>query len=105
MIDKLDTSAHIASCSRREDGTMNVRRSARDFPIDTFAGGSQLLLVVANLRDGRQKIDFHAFACIPGPRVFQIDAIVPASPQRWPLYPGEYASPCARTLAPASISL
>jgi hypothetical protein len=89
MTDKLDTAAGLATCSRREDGEMKVRTSARDFPLDTFAGGSQLLLVIATLRDGRRKIDFHAFACVPGPRVFQIDPNVPATPQRWPLYPGD----------------
>jgi hypothetical protein len=30
MIDKLDAAGHIASCSRREGGAMNVRTSARD---------------------------------------------------------------------------
>ena len=66
MVDKLDTESRTATCSRREDGDMKVRTSEFDFPADTFGGGSQLLMVMANLREGSHKIDFHAFVCVPG---------------------------------------
>jgi hypothetical protein len=88
MFDKLDTESHIASCSRREGDAMKVRTSRFDFPADTFGGGSQLLMVMENLRAGSRKIDFHAFACVPGPRVFQVSVAVPERAERWPLYPG-----------------
>jgi hypothetical protein len=88
MVDKLDTESRIATCSRREHGGMKVRTSEFDFPADTFDSGSQLLIVMANLRRGSHRIDFHPFACVPGPRVFQVDVSVPERAERWPFYPG-----------------
>jgi hypothetical protein len=89
MLDKLDLQSHSASCARRENGAMKVRASTSDFPADTFGGGSQLMMVTANLRAGSRKIALHAFACVPGPRVFQVDAVVPDREERWSLYPGD----------------
>ena len=89
MVDKVDTEAGIATCSRRGDGIMKVRTSEFDFPADTFGGGSQLLFVMAKLREGPRKIDFHGFACIPGPRVFHVAASVSERAERWPFYPGD----------------
>ncbi len=89
MVDELDIASRTATCSRREDGEMKVRTSGFAFPADTFGGGSQLLILMAKLREGSHKIDFHAFACVPGPRVFQVDAAVPERPERWPYYPGD----------------
>ena len=89
MVDKLDTESRIATCSRRADGIMKVRTSEFDFPADTFGGGSQLLFVMAKLREGPRKIDFHGFACIPGPRVFHVAASVPERAERWPFYRGD----------------
>jgi hypothetical protein len=60
-----------------------------DFPADTFVGASQVLIVTAKLRKGRRKIDFHAFACVPGPRLFHIDATVPDRVEYWPYYQGD----------------
>jgi hypothetical protein len=89
MFDKLDAEARIASCSRRVDGAMKARTAEFDFPADTFGGGSQLLMVMANLRAGRHKIEFHAFACVPGPRIFHVAVTVPDRAERWPFYPGD----------------
>jgi len=89
MVDKLDTESRIATCSRRGDGVMKVRTSEFDFPADTFGGGSQLLFLMAKLRGGPRKIDFHGFACIPGPRVFHVATLVPGRTERWPFYPGD----------------
>jgi hypothetical protein len=89
MIDKLDSQARIASCARREDGAMNERTSSFEVPADTFAGGSQLLILAMNLRAGGEKIVFHAFTCIPGPRIFPIQASVPKVFERWPYYSGD----------------
>ena len=89
MVDKLDTESRLATCSRRADGVMKVRTSEFDFPADTFGGGSQLLFVMAKLREGSRKIDFHGFACIPGPRVFHVAASVPERAERWPFYRGD----------------
>jgi hypothetical protein len=89
MLDKLDRASHSGACSRREHGAMQTRTAAFDLPTDTFGGGSQLLIVMASLRQGSHKIDFHAFACVPGPWVFEVNAMVPARAARWPLYPGD----------------
>jgi len=88
MLDTLNAESRIASCARREDGAMKVRKSQIDLPADTFSGGSQLLTVIENLQKGRDRIEFHAFACVPGPRVFKVNAPVPRQTERWPLYPG-----------------
>jgi hypothetical protein len=88
MLDTLNAESRIASCARREDGDMKVRKSRIDLPADTFSGGSQLLTVIENLQKGRDQIEFHAFACVPGPRVFKVDAPVPKQTEHWPLYPG-----------------
>ena len=89
MVDKLDTESRTATCLRRENGAMKVRTSELDIPADTFGGGSQLLIVMAKLRERSRKIDFHAFACVPGPRVFHVDALVPRRVEHWPFYPGD----------------
>jgi hypothetical protein len=89
MIDTVDTVVHLATCARRENGVMSVTSSRREFPADTFAGGSQLLMLMAALRGGRRKIDYHAFACVSGPRVFPVAASVPERTERWSLYPGD----------------
>jgi hypothetical protein len=68
---------------------MKERTSSFEFPPDTFAGGSQLLILAMNLRTGSQKIVFHTFTCIPGPRIFQIEASVPKLAERWPYYSGD----------------
>jgi hypothetical protein len=68
---------------------MKVRTSKVEFPADTFGSGSQLQFVTAKLREGHHKIRFHAFACVPGPRVFHVAASVPERAELWPFYPGD----------------
>ena len=89
MLDTLDAESRIATCARREDGAMKVRKSQIELPPDTFSGGSQLLIVIANLQKGGHQVQFHAFACVPGPRVFEVDAPVPQQVEHWPFYPGD----------------
>jgi hypothetical protein len=89
MEDTVDTKLRIATCARDESGSMKARTVGFDFPSDTFVGASQVLMVMAKLREGRRKIDFHAFACVPGPRLFYIHAGVADHVERWPYYRGD----------------
>jgi hypothetical protein len=89
MVDKFDAISRIATCSRREDGKMRLRSSQLDFSADMFCGATQLLIVTTNLRAGSRNINFHALACIPGPRVFHVVASVPEHTERWSNYPGD----------------
>jgi len=88
MGDRVDTKSHVATCTRDEGGSMKIRTAEFDFPTDTFVGASQVLMLTTKLRDGNRKLDFHAFACVPGPRLFYIHATVAERVQRWPYYHG-----------------
>lgn len=88
MVDTLDTKSGLASCTRYTDGGKKVRKSQLDVPADSFAGASELMIVVANLRHGVHEITFHAFACVPWPELFTVEASLPNRSEHWPLYPG-----------------
>jgi hypothetical protein len=47
------------------------------------------MMVVGSLRQGIREIRFHAFACVPGPAIFSIEASLPDRSEHWPHYPGE----------------
>ena len=89
MRDSVDTKSRVATCARDEGGSIKIRTAEFDFPTDTFVGASQMLIVTAKLREGNRKIDFHAFACVPGPRLFYIHATVPERVEHWPYYHGD----------------
>ncbi len=89
MVDTLDARSGVASCTSYSSCGMKVRRSQLDVPADSFAGASGLMMVVGSLRQGIREIRFHAFACVPGPAIFSIEASLPDRSERWPHYPGE----------------
>ncbi|MGA7873011.1 MAG: hypothetical protein WCA22_19140 [Candidatus Binatus sp.] len=88
MVDTLDTGSGVGSCTSYASGKIKVRKSQLDVPADSFAGASELMMVVGSLRQGAREIRFHAFACVPGPEIFSVMASRPDRAERWALYPG-----------------
>ncbi len=92
VVNRLDTQFGAASCTEHVNGAVRVRQSTLEVPADTYAGAAQLMLIVARLRQGeRERIGFHSFTCLPGPKIIPIEASVAAKRERWPMYPGELA--------------
>jgi hypothetical protein len=89
MVDTLDVKSGLASCTSYSGGENKARESQLDVPADSFAGASELMLVVGSLRRGIREIRFHAFACVPGPRIFSVEASLPDRSEHWFLYPGD----------------
>jgi len=92
VVDRLDTRTGAASCTEYVRGTPRVRRATLTVPADTYAGATQLMLVVARLRQGqRERITLHSFNCLPGPRIIPVEASVSPKRELWAMYPGELA--------------
>lgn len=92
LVDRLDSRTGAASCTEYVAGAARVRRSTLEVPADTYSGVTQLMQVVARLRQGqRERIRLHSFHCLPGPKIILIDASVMAKRERWTMYPGELA--------------
>jgi len=89
MVDTLDAKSGLASCTSYSAGKLNPRKSQLDVPADSFAGASELMMVIGSLRRGIREIKFHAFACVPGPRIFSVEASLPERWEHWLLYPGD----------------
>ena len=89
MVDTLNPKSGVASCTSYAAGKMKVRKSQLEVPADSFAGASELMMVVGSLRRRTHEIRFHAFACVPGPELFSVEASVPNRSQHWLLYPGD----------------
>jgi hypothetical protein len=89
MLDTLDAKSGVSSCTSYSAGKINARKSRLEVPGDSFAGASELMMVVERLRHGIREIRFHAFACVPGPRIFSVEASLPDRSTHWLLYPGD----------------
>jgi hypothetical protein len=89
MVDTLNATSGLASCASYTVGKIKVRQSQLEVPADSFAGASELMIVVASLRQGIREVKFHAFACVPGPEIFSVETSLPDRSEHWPLYPGD----------------
>ena len=89
MVDTLETKSGVATCTSYAAGKIRARKAQLDIPADSFAGASELMIVVSSLRKGIREIKFHAFACVPGPELFSVQASLPDRTEHWPLYPGD----------------
>ena len=87
-VEALDSKAGTASCKRLTP-TSDIRESKVDIPSDTYAGSTQLMLLVGRLRQGAREIKFHSFNCLPGPWMVAIKATAPDATVKWGLYPGD----------------
>jgi len=89
-----DRSSHIdfatgtGSCTIYTNGKPEVSSAKFDFPADTFAGDTVILplrrFVAAG---GNGSISFHAFNCIPGPKLLKV-TVTASPPASWDYYPG-----------------
>jgi hypothetical protein len=87
--DSLDARTGDAACRRYDSDVPDIREAVLKIPADTYAGATQLMLLVGRLREGAPNITFHAFNCIPDPRIIAIKATPLSGPAAWPMYPGK----------------
>lgn len=88
-LDTLDAKTGILACTLYGAGAPEVRQSKVEVPPDTYAGSTQLMLLVGRLREGARDITMHAFICLPGPRIVAIKVTPPATTVKWAMYPGD----------------
>jgi len=90
FVESLDPASGAASCAENVNGNRQVYRATLAVPSDTYAGATQLMLIVARLREGvRETIKFHSFNCAPAPKIFLVSVSVPSEREEWPMYPGK----------------
>jgi hypothetical protein len=83
-----DVAAGIGRCTIYENGKPQVSTVQLDFPPDSFAGDAVMLPLQRFLRTGgKGKISFHAFNCIPGPKLLKVTGSA-SPPAPWNYYPG-----------------
>jgi len=88
--DSLDTATGTAGCKRYDSGVPDIREDTlSNIPADTYAGATQLMLLVGRLRQGVASINFHSFNCLPSPTIVAIEAQPVAHEITWPMYPGK----------------
>jgi hypothetical protein len=88
-LDTLDAKTGILACTVYDAGAPEVRQSKVEVPPDTYAGSSQLMLLIGRLREGAREISMHSFICLPGPRILAIKVTPPATTVKWAMYPGD----------------
>jgi hypothetical protein len=90
FVESLDSASGAASCTEYVNGTAQVHQATLDVPSDTYAGATQLMFIVARLRQGaRETIKFHGFNCVPKPKIFSIAVSLPTEREEWAMYPGK----------------
>lgn len=87
-IDALNATTGLLACTHFPNGTPDVRTSKVVVPPDTYAGSTQLMLLVGRLREGESNIKMHTFICLGGPHIVPMKVTPPASDAKWPMYPG-----------------
>lgn len=88
---EMDRASGAGSCSKPGGSNSETRSTTLELPDDTYAGASLLIPLEAGLREGLDRIKLHAFNCVPGPRVIEVQARLPSERSQWPLYSGELA--------------
>ena len=85
--DSLDARAGDLACKRYDSAVPDIRETITKIPPDTYAGATQLMLLVGRLREAAPNITFHSFNCIPDPKIIAIMA-TPQGSTSWDMYPG-----------------
>ncbi len=88
-LDTLDARTGIVACTHYGAGAPDLQQSKVEVPPDTYAGSSQLMLLIGRLRERAQDLSMHSFICFPGPRIVAIKVTAPSSRAKWPMYPGD----------------
>jgi hypothetical protein len=86
--ESLDARSGDATCKFYESAAPDTHETILKVPPDTYAGATQLMLLVGRLRQAAPKITFHSFNCIPGPKIIAIEATPLSEPATWAMYPG-----------------
>ena len=90
FVESFDPTSGTASCAETVNGIRQAYQGTLEVPSDTYAGATQLMLIVARLRQGeRGKIKFHSFNCAPSPKILPISVVVPEGREEWSMYPGK----------------
>jgi hypothetical protein len=88
--DSLNAVTGMAGCKRYDSSTPDIReKTISKIPPDTYAGATQLMLLVGRLRQGAESITFHSYNCLPNPTIVPITARPLSQKIEWPLYPGK----------------
>ena len=88
-LDALDATSGILTCTHYHGAsTPDVRQAKVAIPPDTYAGSTQLMLLVGRLREGASAIKLHSFICLPGPYIIPLRVTPPAEKVKWAMYPG-----------------
>ncbi len=88
-LDALDAKTGALVCTHFGEGAPDIRQSKVVVPPDTYAGSTQLMLLVGRLREGARDISMHSFICLPGPHIIAMKVTPPASGVKWAMYPGD----------------
>lgn len=86
--ESLDARTGNASCKFFGSSVPDIHDTSVEVPADTYAGATQLMLLVGRLREAAPNITFHSFNCIPEPRIVAVKATPMSGPVTWPMYPG-----------------
>jgi hypothetical protein len=86
--ESLDARSGDATCKFYDSAVPDIHETILKVPPDTYAGATQLMLLVGRLRQGAPKITFHSFNCIPDPKIIAIEATPASGPAPWSMYPG-----------------
>jgi len=88
-IDALDAKTGSLVCTHYHGAAApDVRQSKVVVPADTYAGSTQLMLLVGRLREGAHTISMHTFICLPGPHIIAMKVTPPENRAKWTMYPG-----------------
>jgi hypothetical protein len=87
-LESLDEASGAAVC-QWFGPSADVHSSKLTVPPDTYAGATQLALLVGRLRQGSRDITFHSFNCLPGPKIVAVKASAPTATVTWQQYPGD----------------
>ncbi len=86
--ESLDARSGAATCKFYASAAPDIRETVVTVPPDTYAGATQLMLLVGRLREASPNITFHSFNCIPDPKIIAIMATPQTGSTNWDMYPG-----------------
>lgn len=90
FVESFDPASGAASCAENVNGADQIHQATLEVPPDTYAGATQMMFIVARLRQGRMgTIEFHSFNCAPTPKIILVSVSVPTQREQWVMYPGK----------------
>ena len=86
--ESLDARSGAATCKFYGSSVPDIHETSSKFPPDTYAGATQLMLLVGRLREAAPTITFHSSTASPSRRSSRLRRRRSAGPATWPMYPG-----------------